>query len=59
LHSSEKRAFNRQLLKALTKTKAEKLGPGTALVPVVHSGYFEDFLAVWNIKPDSKRFTVL
>ena len=59
LNSTEKRAFNRQLLKAITKTKSEKLGPGSVLIPVENSGYFEDFLAVWNIGHRSKKFTVL
>lgn len=59
LSSTEKRAFNRSLLKALKKTNARKLGPGSALVPLKHSGYFEDFLTVWDIKPGKRQFTVI
>lgn len=59
LDSTEKRAFNRQLLKAIKKTDAAKLGPGSVLIPVEHSGYFEDFLAVWNIEHTTSEFTVL
>ena len=59
LSSSEKRSFNRNLLKLIKKTSANKLGAGTILIPIQHSAYFEDFLAVWSIDSSSEIFTVI
>ena len=59
LDSSDKRAFNRSLLKTLKKIKAEKIGPGAILIPSDQEGYFLDFLDVWGIKSRTRSWTVL
>ena len=59
LSNTEKRAFNRQLLRVSKRIDARKLGSGTILIPLESSSFFEDFLRIFNITHESEVFTVL
>jgi len=58
MEHNQKLQFNRALNNTMKKIKAEKIGAGAVLVPLKQTGYFEDFLSVWDLKYRTKQWTV-
>ena len=58
LSASQKRAFNRALKEHLNKINGERLGSGCVMIPIEKTGFFEDFLEVWNLNVKSKEYKV-
>jgi len=58
LTPSKKRQFNRALKENLTEVNGQKLGAGCVMIPIEKTGFFEDFLDVWNLKLTSKKYNV-
>ncbi len=56
LTATEKRRFNRALKDHLSKSKGERLGAGSVIIPIEKTGFFEDFLEVWNLKFKSLKY---
>lgn len=58
LNSSNKTLFNISLKKTLKKINGEKISPGSVLIPIEQTGYFEEFLDAWQMKYKTKEWAV-
>lgn len=58
LNNSSKTLFNISLKKTLKKINGEKISPGSVLIPMEQTGYFEEFLDAWEMKYKTKEWAV-
>lgn len=58
LNNSSKTLFNIALKKTLKKINGEKISPGSVLIPMEQTGYFEEFLDAWQMKYKTKEWNV-
>ena len=55
---SKKALFSMALTKTLKEIKGNRIAPGAVIIPIIKSGYFNEFLESWEIKYQTSEWTM-